>query len=273
MDAAAAEADRATPASPGPSPTSARATAKETRLAGGRQPVGEVRDVELPGGDGPVPGRLYVLALTRPGPAARPRCWSSCTAAASSSATSTPTTRTAGSAATRGVRVLSRRLPPGPRAPVPGRRRGRLGRLRWVAEHAAELGVDPDRIAVGGDSAGGNLSAVVALRRRDEGVPLPPAAADLPGHRRPTPRTRRGELSARASSSPARRWTGSTPLRRRRRRPRRPAASRRCTPTLPGLAPAHVVTAGFDPLRDEGEAYAGRCRGRRPRGAHAATTA
>ena len=44
---------------------------------------------------------------------------------------------------------------------------------RWAREHAAELGADPDRVSIGGDSAGGNLAAVVSLRARDEGAPMP----------------------------------------------------------------------------------------------------
>ncbi len=45
--------------------------------------------------------------------------------------------------------------------------------FKWALDHAAELGADPERVAVGGDSAGGNLAALVSLRARDEGVRLP----------------------------------------------------------------------------------------------------
>ena len=55
--------------------------------------------------------------------------------------------------------------------------------FRWALEHAAELGADADRVAVGGDSAGGNLAALVALRARDEGARLPALQLLIyPGH-------------------------------------------------------------------------------------------
>ncbi|MFT4946400.1 MAG: acetyl esterase [Natronomonas sp.] len=130
----------------------------------------------------------------------------------------------------------------------------------WAAEHAADLGGDPDRIAVGGDSAGGNLSAAVALAARDRDGP------DLDHQLLIYP----------AVNSPLVRWFDSYdenasgylleldsvqwyldqyvddadhgnqyafPLRAR---------------DLSGLPPATVVTAGFDPIRDDGFAYADR---------------
>ena len=88
--------------------------------------------------------------------------------------------------------------------------RGRLRRDPWAAEHVAELGGDADRLAVAGDSAGGNLAAVVAQRARDAGGP--PLAAQLLiypvtdfGGRLPVARRER----ARATSSRSRTWGGS----------------------------------------------------------------
>ena len=122
------------------------------------------------------------------------------------------------------------------------------------------LGIDPTRIAVGGDSAGGNLAAVLALMARDGTVPAPGfqlllyPATDLAGNTPSTSALHRGlsadrgdhalvhrSLCARAASSAS---TG---------------APRRCgAPSLAGTPPAFVMTCGHDPLVDEGIAYARR---------------
>jgi acetyl esterase len=129
---------------------------------------------------------------------------------------------------------------------------------RWVREQGAAIGVDRRRVAIGGDSAGGNLAAVVALMARDADLPLAfqlliyPAtdfANDKPSHEffaegYMLTRTSIAWFTGNYLAGPADvvDWRAS-PLR---------AAS------LAGAAPALVITAGFDPLRDEGKAYADR---------------
>ncbi len=128
---------------------------------------------------------------------------------------------------------------------------------RWVRNHAGELGLDPARLAVGGDSAGGNLAAVTCLALREAGDALPgfqlliyPATdmrAVAPSHEhngqgylltRDSIAYYRGHYLAEAAQ-----WTDwrASPLL---------ADSHR------GLPPALVLTAGYDPLRDEGLQYA-----------------
>ncbi len=128
---------------------------------------------------------------------------------------------------------------------------------RWLAENASELGVDGSRLAVAGDSAGGNLAAVVALMARQEGGPeisyqvlIYPAvdvAGDYPS------RTENAEgyfLTGRAME-----WFYDHYL-QDETHAREPLASPILAEDHSGLPPAIVITAGYDPLRDEGEAYA-----------------
>lgn len=134
---------------------------------------------------------------------------------------------------------------------------------RWVSEHAGELGVAPDRLAVVGDSAGGGLAAAVALLARDAGPRLALQAliypvTDLTGYP-VTPETPYESRLVNGEgyflTSDGMRWFAEQYL-------ADPADARdfRASPIraddLSGAAPALVLTADFDPLRDEGEAYA-----------------
>jgi acetyl esterase len=129
----------------------------------------------------------------------------------------------------------------------------------WAARNAAELGGDPEGIAVGGDSAGGNLAAVAALMARDRGGPkllfqlllwpIIDFAFDTPSYRE----CAEGYLLTRAEM----RWFWDHYL-ASEADGRHPYASPIRAESLGGLPPALVLTAEFDPLRDEGEAYAAR---------------
>lgn len=131
---------------------------------------------------------------------------------------------------------------------------------RWVSAHAAELGADPARLAVAGDSAGGTLAAVVARHARDAGGP--PVAFQLlvyPGIDMTRSFPSHGEngegylLDTETMTWFLGNYLSEADL-------RHPDASPIFADDLSDLPPALVVTAGFDPLRDEGEAYAQRLR-------------
>jgi acetyl esterase len=132
---------------------------------------------------------------------------------------------------------------------------------KWVVAHAAELGVDASKLAVGGDSAGGNLAAVVALQARDAGgpkialqvllYPVTDVGAETQSYRDLADGymlTREGMrwfiAHYLAKPQDADDWRAS-PIRAK---------------SFAGVAPALIITAGYDPLRDEGDAYAQKLR-------------
>ncbi|HEY3753923.1 MAG TPA: alpha/beta hydrolase [Pseudonocardiaceae bacterium] len=131
----------------------------------------------------------------------------------------------------------------------------------WVAEHAAELGIDPDRIAVGGDSAGGNLAAGVTLLARDSGGPV--LAHQLLVY--PNTDYLSDTQSLRDNTDELLFNTTSVDWywRQYLNSPedgRHPLVSPLRAPDLAGLPPATVITAEYDPLRDQAEQYADRLR-------------
>jgi acetyl esterase len=132
-----------------------------------------------------------------------------------------------------------------------------LAATKWIAAHARDLGIDASRLVVGGDSAGGNLAAVVAIAARDGGgpaiaaqmlvYPVTELSMTHPSHREPETSLLLSHSLIHwfrdqylASAADIDDWRAS-PLRAR---------------TLAGLPPAYVLTAGADPLRDEGDEYA-----------------
>ncbi len=156
-----------------------------------------------------------------------------------------------------GVTVVSVDYRLGPEHRFPAAVDDALAATRWVQREAPALGIDAERIAVGGDSAGGNLAAVVPLLLREAGEPLPafqlliyPATdqrCGAPSHQA----NGQGYLLTTESIhyyrghyiADATQWTHwrASPL---------------LAPDLRGLPPVLVLTAGFDPLRDEGRQYA-----------------
>lgn len=155
------------------------------------------------------------------------------------------------------LRVLSVAYRLAPEHRFPAAPEDAIAATAWAARHAAEIGFDPARIAVCGDSAGGNLAAVVAQQTKKRGGPalraqvlLYPATQFL----QMTPsqiRLKEGYMLTQAAQDFFRDKYLAT---------REDALDTRCSPLLEndlaGLPPALIVTAGFDPLLDEGKAYA-----------------
>ncbi|MGY4223727.1 acetyl esterase [Bradyrhizobium sp. USDA 4503] len=126
---------------------------------------------------------------------------------------------------------------------------------RWVAANAGDLGIDVARLIVGGDSAGGNLAAVVALTARDGGPKLAAQLLIYPAtdFSRKHPSHREPETSILLTHSVigwfANHYLGDADNNDWRASPAR-------AKDFAGLPPAYVLTAGADPLRDEGDEYA-----------------
>jgi len=233
-------------------------TRSSARVAAGAPiPVGAVRDLMVDGGGGRIPARHYAPSS---GGAGRPLVvffhgggW-----VVGDLDTHDQPCRLL--ARTADVHVLSVDYRLAPEHPYPAAVDDAVAAFAWAARHAEELGADPTRLAVAGDSAGGNLAAVLSQVTRDAGTTQPVAQLLIyPGtdssRKRPSK-----DLFADGFFLTKKQmdWYWDTYSAGGSRTD--PRLSPLCADTLVGLAPAVVTTAAFDPLRDEGEAYAAALR-------------
>jgi acetyl esterase len=245
------------PANP-PAPERAREASRRLRLLS--QPdlphVGEVREFAAPGAAGPIPLRAYRGSGTTSGEVLPALVYYHGGGWVVGDLDSHDwTCRMIANAADCAVISVDYRL--APEHPFPAAYDDSLAATKWVAANAATLRIDPARISVGGDSAGGNLAAAVAIALRDDGAirlktqVLTYPIVDLTATYEErfaqgvalTNGSMRFYIDAYAPDTAQRKdWRASPML----------AAS------LKGLPPALIVVAGFDPLCAEGEAYAAR---------------
>ena len=159
-----------------------------------------------------------------------------------------------------GFAVLSIDYRLAPEHPFPAAVDDAYAALKWAATHSERLNIDENRIAVAGDSAGGNLSAVVAqLAKTHNGPPIRMQALLYPATDMHGDYESRRTFTEYLLTPETYRWFGqhyfSSPSEPNDVR----ASPIRCA-DLSELPPAFVLTAGFDPLRDEGKAYADQLR-------------
>ena len=231
-----------------------RAMAMMSAMAGEPEPVGKVEDREIPGPEGTIPVRIYTPEGKGPFPVLvffHGGGWVIGNIESHDAVCRTLTN-------TAGCITVSVDYRLAPEYKFPAAPEDCYAATKWVAEKAATFNGDAARVAVGGDSAGGNLAAVVSLMARDRGGPslvyqlliYPATDYYLPG----TPSVEENAegymltrndmiwfLGHYMSSEADIKHPYIFPLR---------------AEDLSGLPPAMVITAEYDPLRDEGETYA-----------------
>jgi acetyl esterase len=234
----------------------ARAADLASIRASGGEPehVHEVSDLTIPGPGGELPLRLYRPVSGRPLPVLLYFFGGGWVLGTIDTADGVSRSLANSSGAL--VAVVGYRL--APEHPFPAAIDDCYAAVRWAAGHAEEIGADPARLVVGGDSAGGNLAAAVALRARDDG---PALAGQLLVY--PNTDQLADDQSMRDADDPFLFNRRSVAWYRQHYLANPgdaadPLASPLRAESLAGLPPALVITAEYDPLRDQGEAYARR---------------
>ena len=229
---------------------------RQQQLVGGRQPIGALRDLEVDGAEGPLRARLYI-PTERTGADPAPTMlyihgggWMygdleshdpACRFLAENS----------------GVQLLAIDYRLAPEHKFPAAVEDCQAAYRWLVDHADEVNADPARLAVGGDSAGGALSLSTAVWAAEKGLPMAFQLLIYPGADF-VERTESRRLFGEGYVLTERFMTGAEEAYFAPGADKgHPDASGVRRLEFPGgVATAHVVTAGYDPLRDEGEALA-----------------
>lgn len=225
---------------------------------GAVEPVAHVEDRSIPGPDGDIPVRVYTPESAGPLPLLA--FFHGGGFVIGSLETHDGTCRSLANGAQCCVVSVDYRL--APEHPFPAAPEDCYAVTAWLAEHGTELGGDPTRIAVAGDSAGGNLAAVVALMSRERGgpqlahqlliYPVIEHAFDTASYS--------DNAEGYLLTTEMMKWFWEQYL-EAPQKGRDPIASPILAESHADLPAATVLTAEFDPLRDEGEAYAARLIG------------
>lgn len=229
-------------------------------FSGDGETIGGVEDCVVPGADGPLGVRVYTPSETRSGPYPALVYFHGGGLVSGSVDTHDAVCRTLANAT--GCRIFSVDYRLAPEHKFPAAVMDGYAATAWIVQHAAELRIDGDRIAVGGDSAGATLAAVVCqLAGRVQGVKLAAQLllcpiTDFAGETESRKAFAEGFLLEQATMD--RDLEHYVP-------PGVEATDPRISPLraldFRNLPPAYVHTAEFDPLRDEGRAYADKLAG------------
>ena len=230
--------------------------ASAERLWGPADPLHAEEDIAVDGPAGPIPVRLYRPAPASAGPLPALVFLHGGGWVLGDLVSHGPLAR--GLAARSGAIVVSVDYRLAPEHPYPAAVEDGWAALQWaVGAGGAAAGIDTARAAVGGDSAGGNLAAVLALRARDAGLPLRQQLLLYPATDARTDAPSYSECDGPYGlTRAAMAWYWDMYAPDEAQRAQRDCSPLRAAGSLAGVAPAHVVTAQYDVLRSDGEAYA-----------------
>jgi acetyl esterase len=221
-------------------------------MAGEPVPVGDVRDIQIPVGDAAVPARVYTPEGAGPHPVVMFFHGGGFVICGLDTHDNIARNICRGADAV----VVSVDYRMAPEFPFPTAPKDCFAATQWVAAHAAEFGADASRLAVAGDSAGGNLSAVVSQMARDAGGPairyaaLIYPATDINATGGSMEENGKGYFLERADID----WFIGHYIPNDVDRDD-PMASPARHPNLAALPPCFIATCEFDPLADQGEDY------------------